>query len=267
MHGKEKVIAPVLEKQLGVKCFTINDFDTDVFGTFTGEIERKNNPVITAKAKCLAAMKVANCDLAMASEGSFGNHPAIYFATANEETLLLLDIKNNLEIWARKLSTDTNFYGCEIKSINEIDAIAELVKFPSHALIVRKSREEFTHITKGITSRSILETQCLTLIKKYGSAFLETDMRAMYNPSRMAVIEKVTYKLVEKIKSLCPKCNCSGFGITNALGGLPCSSCNYPTHSVISHIYTCQKCNYTLEKKYPHNKTSEDPMYCGKCNP
>ena len=43
-HEKEKVIAPILEKELGVKCFVAENFDTDVLGTFTGEVERKRRP-------------------------------------------------------------------------------------------------------------------------------------------------------------------------------------------------------------------------------
>jgi hypothetical protein len=38
-HEKEKVIA-LLEKN-GVICFVNENFDTDLLGTFTGEIERK----------------------------------------------------------------------------------------------------------------------------------------------------------------------------------------------------------------------------------
>jgi hypothetical protein len=41
-------------------------------------------------------------------------------------------------------------------------------------------------------------------------------MRAMYNPSRMTVIQNATKKLVEKINSCCPHCNIPGFGITDA---------------------------------------------------
>lgn len=40
-HHKEKVIAPLIEKVLGVECFVGKNFDTDTLGTFTGEVERK----------------------------------------------------------------------------------------------------------------------------------------------------------------------------------------------------------------------------------
>jgi hypothetical protein len=47
------------------------------------------------------------------------------------------------------------------------------------------------------------------------TTYVETDMRAMYNPSRMTVIQNATKKLVEKINSCCPNCNIPGFGITD----------------------------------------------------
>jgi hypothetical protein len=38
LHGKEKVIAPLLEHALGVKIIVPEKFDTDQYGTFSGEI-------------------------------------------------------------------------------------------------------------------------------------------------------------------------------------------------------------------------------------
>ena len=42
-HKKEIVIAPILEKELGVTCFVAPDLDTDELGTFTGEVERRDD--------------------------------------------------------------------------------------------------------------------------------------------------------------------------------------------------------------------------------
>ena len=44
-HQKEKAIAPILEKELGVIAILASNLDTDVLGTFTGEIERKEDPI------------------------------------------------------------------------------------------------------------------------------------------------------------------------------------------------------------------------------
>jgi hypothetical protein len=122
-----------------------------VLGTFTGEVERKDDPITTARNKCLMAMQLNNCDLAVASEGSFGSHPSIFFVHADDEMLLFIDKKNGLEIIVRELSTDTNFSGEEIKTEKQLADFAKQAKFPSHALIIRKAKDDFTEIVKGIT--------------------------------------------------------------------------------------------------------------------
>lgn len=266
-HEKDKVIAPVFEKELGVKCFVCPGIDTDEFGTFTGEVERKDAPATTARRKCLMAIKLTNCDLAIASEGSFGPHPSIYFVPADEELLLFVDKKNDLEIIVRELSTETNFNGLEIKTEKELQEFASHSNFPSHGLILRKSKEDFSGIVKGITNPEELGRIFQSLISRHGMAYVETDMRAMHNPTRMKVIEKAACKLVDKIKSLCPKCRAPGFGIIGAKQGLPCKICNLPTGGTLSYIYSCQKCSFTNEEKYPNSKQTEDPIYCDVCNP
>ena len=105
------------------------------------------------------------------------------------------------------------------------------------------------------------------IMNEFGTAYVETDMRALYNPTRMQVIKKATEKLVDTILSLCPKCQEPGFTVAEVKQGLPCEWCNSPTRSTLSFIYSCKKCNHSLEKTYPHNKTKEDPMYCDFCNP
>ena len=266
-HQKEIVIAPLLERELGVKCFVAKHFDTDLLGTFTGEVERKDDPITTARNKCLMAMQQYDCDLAVASEGSFGAHPSIFFVPADDEILLFIDKKNKLEITGRELSTETNFSGKEIKIEKQLIDFARQAKFPSHGLIIRKAKNDLTEIVKGITSWEELKATFHRYMIKYGTSFVETDMRAMYNPKRMKVIENATEKLIAKIKSPCPLCSTPGFGVVDARKGLRCKQCNFPTSSVLSYIYTCQKCSYTKEEMYPNHKTTEEPMYCDICNP
>ncbi len=266
-HQKEKVIAPILEKELGVICVTTTNLNTDLFGTFTGEIKRENDPVTAAREKCLLAMKLYNCDLAIANEGSFGPHPSTFFIPADDEIVLLIDKRNNLEILERELSTDTNFNGQEIKSFKELMEFADRVKFPSHGIIIRKAKDDNTEIVKGINRFNDLKDTFDRFQLNYGSVFAETDMRAMFNPSRMKVIESATRKLVKKIFSTCPKCGTPGFGVTEVKQGLPCSLCGLPTNSTLAYIYTCLKCGYEKKEMYPNNKTTEDPTYCNFCNP
>jgi len=266
-HEKEKVIAPILEKALGVTCIVSSSFDTDQLGTFTGEIGRKDDPITTARNKCLLAMELYNCDMAIASEGSFGPHPTIYFVAADDEFLLFLDKKNGIEIIVRELSTETNFNGAEIKSEKELRDFAYAAEFPSHGLILRKHKDDYTEVIKGILDWTTLLEAYNKIIKVGSLVYIETDMRAMNNPSRMKVIEKAALKLADKINCHCPQCNLPGFGITDSKQGLPCEWCNLPTRSTLSYIYTCSKCNFSKEEKYPNGKKTEQPMYCDVCNP
>lgn len=266
-HQKEKVILPLLEKRLGVRCHVPQDFDTDQFGTFSGEIERKNNPLNTVRSKCLKAMRLTGCDLGIASEGSFGAHPAFYFIPADDEILMFIDKKNKLEIVVREISTDTNFSGQYIENKIQLKEFAEKIKFPSHGLIAKKSQDDVTDIEKGILTWDRLFNVFDYFSTQYNSFYLETDMRAMYNPTRMNVIEKAAIKLTERLNCLCPKCQTPGFGITDYKKGLPCELCKFPTNSTLSVIHKCQKCNHKIEEKYPHGKKSEDPMFCDICNP
>ena len=266
-HQKERVIAPILTEALGVECFVPDNFDTDLLGTFSGEIERKSDPISTVRQKCLMAMEMYNCDLGLASEGSFGAHPTVYFAAADDELLIFIDKKNNLEIIVREISTVTNFNAREIENTRQLIDFADKVHFPSHSLILRKSKDENLDIVKGISDNVSLLNAYRILFEKHGSVYVETDMRAMYNPMRMAVIETTAKKLVEKINSLCPSCQTPGFDITDFKEGLECSLCYMPTRSIKSVIYSCQHCSFSKEELHPKNKTLEDPMFCDFCNP
>ena len=267
MHHKEAVIAPLLEKELAVHCFVPDHFDTDILGTFSGEIDRKDDPLATARKKCFLAMELTDCDLGIASEGSFGPHPSIFIASADDEILVLIDKKNNLEIVVRELSLETNFNASKINTYTELEEFANTVQFPSHAILLKSTEKEIPVIVKGIQSWEVLKESYEKLANYTSPIEAETDMRALFNPKRMKVIEKASQKLIEKIKSSCPECKTPGFGIILAKSGLPCEWCKSETKSIKSYIYQCQKCHYELEKMFPNNKQLEDPMYCDYCNP
>ncbi|MDR6562183.1 MULTISPECIES: DUF6671 family protein [unclassified Arcicella] len=266
-HRKEQVIAPILEEALGVKCVLSENIDTDVLGTFTGEVERTNSPLETARMKCELAREKDKFDLILASEGSFGLHPYLFFVIANEEMLLLKDYQNQIEITVNEIFTETNFDGASIRSEQELIDFAQKVQFPSHGLILRPSKDNFTLMTKGIIDWQTLKNVFHSIYNKYGFVYVETDMRAMYNPTRMKMIGETTQKLVEKAKSLCPICQTPGFGITGFHSGLPCRICSMPTRSIKTVILSCQKCLYHTEQIYRENEPTEDPMYCDFCNP
>jgi hypothetical protein len=265
-HKKDIVLSPILFEKLKIKAFVIKDFDTDVFGTFTGDKKRLDDPIKTLRLKAERAFEMTNIDLIISSEGSFGNHPSFFYTLSNQEILMLKDFKYNLEIIASTITFETNYKTAEISSEQELIQFAQNVHFPSHGVILRKSKDEFNEIYKGINSWKELDESFQFLRKKYNRMYIETDMRANYNPTRMKQIERTGFKLIENIKSCCPKCNTPGFSITNVCYGLPCKACNSATDSILSVSYTCQKCQFTYTK-HPEGKPFEDPMYCNTCNP
>lgn len=263
MHHKEKVIAPILEQQLQVRCFLPDGFNTDVYGTFSGEIERTNSPLNTAREKCLAAMKLTNCDLGIASEGSFGPHPTYFFIPANEEIILLIDEKNKWEISARIIRTNTNYASEEIKSEHELRRFLNQVHFPSHGIIMKSESEVY----KGLHNELEVSTLFRQMHVRSGKVHVETDMRAMHNPTRMESIQLACEDLILKINSLCPSCKTPGFAVSRVESGLACSQCGMPSNQVKSKIYTCISCGLEKEEAVKQALEKADPMYCNYCNP
>uniref|UniRef100_UPI0040474BF2 DUF6671 family protein n=1 Tax=Algoriphagus sp. TaxID=1872435 RepID=UPI0040474BF2 len=267
MHQKEQVLKPLLEASLKVKVAVADGLNTDLLGTFSGEVARIADPLSTARKKCELALELAGCDLVLASEGSFGAHPSAFFLSANEEWLLLLDRKNGLEIHARHLSTVTNFAGQAFSRLEELEAFASKVGFPSHGIILRRSKDELEGLLKGIIDPNQLRAAALQLLETQGSGFVETDMRAMFNPSRMQVIGETAQLLIQKLNSYCPSCQLPGFAVTAAEPGLPCSLCGIPSSAALAHLLVCSHCQHQEKVLFPHGKKTEDPQYCQVCNP
>lgn len=266
-HGKEQVIAPLLEAAFSLRCHTPSDYDTDLLGTFTGEIEREKDPLSTVREKAKRAAEQYNADLVLASEGSFGPHPSIFFVQADEEWLLLYDARHHHEIIVREISTQTNFNGQSITSASDLESFAAKAGFPDHRLIIRNAVGSLAYIQKGIGDWGALTDAYKDCQQKHGTVYVETDMRAIYNPTRMEVIRAATEKLIEKMKTCCPACQIPGYGIVEVLPGLLCSLCASPTRSTRAYVYGCTSCGHRNVAPFPHGKTAEDPMYCDHCNP
>ncbi|OIJ19259.1 hypothetical protein BKP45_13965 [Anaerobacillus alkalidiazotrophicus] len=270
MHKKEQVIAPILEKELGI-CVTVpKNFNTDLFGTFTNEVERAGDQLQAARKKVEKAMKQSNVGIGISSEGSFGPHPFIPYLPYNRELVLLVDQEQELEIVGHIANSNTNYAQKVIKTVEEAYEFALSIGFPTHGVIVKtnSSTTKMDEMVKGITDVNHLHHVLHNLFSKSAdSLYIETDMRALYNPTRMKNIELATIDLVSKIRSLCPNCSSPGFEVTESKKGLECEYCGCPTELVRSHIFECKKCNHQEEELYPKGKEYADPSQCPLCNP
>jgi len=265
MHQKEQVMAPLLEPGLGIQLELVASLDTDRFGTFAGEVERPAGQRETAKLKCQRALALSGLDLAIASEGSFGPHPELAFVPANVELVTLLDSRHLLEVTGQHLTTDTNFAQQTVHSWAEVARFAENAGFPAHGLLARDLATGM--VVKGIVNPAQLEQLAQNLLAKEGKFGLETDMRAIYNPTRMLAIALATRDLITRLQTACPQCGSPGFGANGQRPGLPCAWCGLPTRLPLARLCTCPKCGHRTEDLFPTGATTADPAYCEFCNP
>lgn len=269
MHKKEVVIAPLVEKHLGVEVCVPKNFNTDKFGTFTRDIKRKGSQLDAARKKLLTCMKKEGFDLGISSEGSFGSHPSIPFIQSNYEIVLFIDLKNKVEIRGNYRTSETNLDGKYISSTEEAIDFANRIGFPDHGVIIKKNENSKFGIYKNIDTLEILADIVQSLLNGVlcNKVFIETDMRAFKNPTRMRAIEKACEDLIKNIYSLCPKCKTPGFVKIDFERGLPCSYCGLATDLPLKDIYKCSKCNHNEKIDVTKYGNEADPQYCGYCNP
>ena len=217
--------------------------------------------------KCMTALEESGMDLVVGSEGSFGAHPQLAFAAADEEWLMLMDLQHRLEIAVSVLSMKTNYGETKVDSEEELLLFARQKGFPAHGLILRERRENPVEVYKDFESEQALLTVFRQMKKQEKAVWVMTDMRAMRNPTRKEVIGEAGQKLIELVLSVCGSCGRPGYGLKDVLKGLPCNLCGSPTESVQTLVYECQGCGKKEHKPRPDGKTSEDPGFCGNCNP
>lgn len=270
-HDKKFAIAESFKKILDAEVHEFH-FNTDEFGTFSGEVERQGTAIECAKKKCDVAFSLNSTpDLcAIASEGSFGPHPLLPFQACDHEILFFKDRQRDFHLHLGTMSSQTNFRKESVTSIESLMAFANDVHFPSHRLIIRPDGPEVkNHIIKGIASYEELESAFFDSLKISDSqrVWVETDMRANHNPMRMEVIQALAQALATRLATACPECKTPGFGKVRVETGLPCSLCGVETTLIRHEIWGCCRCPFEIIS--PNKQVNEfaDPRYCDFCNP
>ena len=266
-HGKERAIAPVLEPALGCRVQLANGYDTDLLGTFTREIPRPGTPLEAVRRKAHAGMELSGLPLGLASEGSFGPDPMMGMFPWNVEFLILIDDERELEV-VGVAQGKANFSHLLAADWAAAEAFARGTGFPEHHLVVRPQDEGDPRIRKGIADWDSLEEAfhraCASAAD--GRAFLETDMRAHANPTRMENIRVAAEDLASKLSSPCPACGTPGFWVIERVAVRPCEDCGAPTRETRAQVYGCLKCAYRLTRERT-GRAYADPGRCDYCNP
>jgi len=266
-HGKEEVIADVLYKELGCLVQQTSAYDTDLLGTFTQEIPRYGTQLDAARKKAMIGIDLLNLDLGLASEGAFVSDPYSGMLPWNNELIVLIDQKYQLEITGFSSGPAQNEY-VYLRHWQEMEKFADNALFPSHYLVVKPTDEYHPQSKKGIKELIALKEafEWAKKLSSKGIVYVENDLRAFANPSRMENIRKATIDLANKMNSLCPQCKTPGFWIKDIKRGLPCNSCGLATDEEITKIWGCLKCGYEETEAMKVFRFA-DPSKCHHCNP
>jgi hypothetical protein len=260
-HEKDAAVKTALA-ECGFEIQICNSFNTDSLGTFTGEQARPLTQMQTALKKAQMACELTGRQFGLGSEGSFGPHPQVHLLPWNYEVLAFWDAQQAHAIYAVHGSAETNYASQRVSSTEEALSFANQVQFPSHALILGSPFDAY--FAKGIASEIDLQNQLNIAFKQDDSIWLETDMRAHMNPSRMKIIEQTAYKLQALLRSQCPTCKLPGFGVTRYIKGALCNSCGTPTRLPNGEHWECAHCQHAEVRPL---KSIVSAANCDVCNP
>lgn len=266
-HGKEKVIAEVLGAQASCFVMQTDAYDTDLLGTFTQETPRYGSQLDAARKKAAIGMELLKLDLGLANEGAFINDPYAGIMPWNNELIVLVDQQHQLEITGFSSGPAQNENGY-ISHWEELAKFADSALFPSHYLVVKPTDEYHPQSRKGIQDLAELKDafEWAKGLSSKGIVYVENDLRAFANPTRMENIRKAAIDLVNKMNSVCPECSTPGFWITDVKRGLPCNACGLATDEEIAKIWSCLKCGHQ-ETEGMKVLRFTDPSKCKHCNP
>lgn len=265
-HGKERVMAPLFADALGVQLQLVTEFDTDTLGTFTRDVARHGNQLEAARKKAKKGMELLDVACGVASEGSFGPDPYGLFPW-NVELVVLVDGVRGVELVGRAQGAAHHLHA-HVRSREELEAFARRAAFPTHGLVVRPDRDDDPRLRKGLAEWTALHDAFEQALgeSEASTVFVETDLRAHMNPTRMATIGRATENLIERMQSACPRCGSPGFWRIERVAGLPCGECGSPTDEAIAERWGCVAGDHPQIRECGLGRVA-DPSRCSTCNP
>jgi len=265
LHGKGVLAERAFKKHLGMHVEEL-DIDTDQFGTFSGDVERKLTPKECAIAKAKLGLTLSEHSYALASEGSIGADPTVPFINSDIEYVVFVDSVNDLIISHLYRSFDITAHSHEYIEGEDLEKFLVKADFPRHKLIVKSLDSGVIALAKGIASHDELMSALDQATKRgFKRITIESDLRAHKSPSRAENIRTAFEELAIRINSLCPQCESPGWGVTSSVRGLHCADCGEETDATRAFVYGCVSCTFTTEGD--PLATSIDPSRCSWCNP
>ena len=266
-HGKEQVIRPVLEAALGCVVERVSGVDTDALGTFTRERPRPGSQLEAARRKARIGMELSGLRVGLGSEGSFGPDPFSGLFPWNVELLVLIDDRLGIEVLGVAQGAAQSGH-LQTGDWEAVARFAEQQGFPAHQLVMRPRDQHDPRLRKGITNWTELQASFERCAHEAGNGqvFVETELRAFANPTRMRRIAEAADDLRQRLQSPCPACDAPGYWVVEREPGLPCAACCMPTQAWLNEVRQCPGCRHRVVSART-DRGSCDPQYCVHCNP
>lgn len=265
-HDKGRLVAPAMRDHLGLVVVEV-PVDTDVLGTFSGEVARPGSQWETAVAKARLGMRQMGCSLGLASEGSIGPSDALPLVLADVELVVLVDDDLGTVIGEYEAEVAPPAITVDVRPEELSSVPFDRAGFPEHGLIVRPVGA-WEPMVKGIHDVADLERAVVAAaaVSPEGVARVESDLRAHHHPRRQQVIRRAAERLAQRLAVRCPRCTAPGWGVTDRVLGAPCAGCGAPTIVPMADRWSCAVCAHQLDEPTAHHG-GVDPGRCQWCNP
>ena len=266
-HQKFDLIAPILESEIGLTVI-LHEADTDLLGTFVGDVARKHSAAKTVFEKARLGTAALDESLGIASEGTIGPDPALPFARSDIEYVGFIDLNLGIEIVESYRSLEIVAGESVAGPGSDLTDFLKKIDFPHHKLIVIPNRGDRSLAVKGIGDLVALKNAIAKLanLSSDSKVLVQSDLRAHCSPSRQQNIQHAAVKLANRLRSLCSECGTPGWGLVGYERGLDCSSCGEQVAKAISaEVYGCAKCTHKEVGK--QIAPEADPSICIGCNP
>ncbi len=250
IHEKERAAAPAFRRVLGAEIIVAPQVDTDVLGTFSGEIPRPDALVETCLAKAELAFRTLDVDCAIASEGSYGPIDRVPLVPGGLEIMAFVDRRRGIRLVETLLTSRTNWRLWRFRAGDPaVRAAVREIGFPrSGIFVMRNSDFNEAHKSLETVGEVVAAVDREAGRSADGFALLISDMRAHRNPLRMQVLRAISSKLARRLARTCPNCGAPGFGHVHSQRGLPCETCGDPTHWIDLEIDGCSVCGHAVAR-------------------
>ena len=267
IHGKDRAIVPPFRRVLGADVVVAPNLDTDLLGTFSGEVPRPDALVETCVLKAELAFRSLDVDCALANEGSYGPIDRVPLVPSGMEIMAFIDRKRGVRIIETMATDHTNWrlWRFKVGDPRVVPAV-KAMGFPRFGVFVIAGSDPSRPVKDLATIAQVVAAVDREASRSEdGEAILIADMRAHRNPTRMGVLRALSWQLAKRLERLCPRCRAPGFGPIGVRRGLPCEACGEPTHWIAFVIDGCSACGHTAASPRKDGRRTAPSRSCKAC--